>query len=312
MNKVLELHQIAAFRAVMSHGGITVAATALGRAQSVVTRHIQDLEAKIGFALFEREGRGITPTARGRLFHAEVERHLAGLERLTTIADAIREGAPAALDIASIPAFSSGLLPQAIARMAQTMPLHLRALGGEEVTSQVREHLCDIGFCSLPVLGPDLQVHWAVEVDCVAVLRADHPLAAQAQLPLEALRGQRLITTANPYRQRRHVDEALQAADLPRGTPLDTNTSFTAMAAVRAGLGIALIEPLSPTGSPVEGLVQRPLAVRLPFRYGVVSRTGFALPAHLQELITHVADVLQESVASCKVLPVARNDVRAA
>lgn len=314
MNQVLELHQIAAFRAVMSHGGITVAATALGRSQSVVTRHIQDLEAKVGFALFEREGRGITPTARGRLFHAEVERHLAGLERLTTIADAIRDGAPAALDIAAIPALSSGLLPQAIARMEciASIPLHLRALGGEEVTSQVREHLCDIGFCSLPVLGPDLQVHWAVEVDCVAVLRADHPLAAQARLPLEALRGQRLITTANPYRQRRHVDEALQAAGLSRGTPLDTNTSFTAMAAVRAGLGIALIEPLSPTGSPVEGLVQRPLAVRLPFRYGVVSRTGFALPAHLQELITHVAAVLQENVPSCKLLPVARNDVRAA
>lgn len=99
---------------MISHGGITVAATALGRAQSVVTRHSQDLEAKVGFALFEREGRGITATARGRLFHAEVERHLAGLECLTTIADAI--GAPAALDIASIPAFSSGLLPQAIAR----------------------------------------------------------------------------------------------------------------------------------------------------------------------------------------------------
>jgi len=313
MNNLLELHQIAAFRAVMSHGGITVAASALGRSQSVVTRHIQDLEAKIGFALFEREGRGVVPTARGRLFHAEVERHLAGLERLTAIAQAIREGAPAAFDIAAIPAFTSGVLPQAMARMAPiaSMPLHLRALGGEEVTAQVREHLCDIGFCSLPVLGPGLQVHWAVEVDCVAVLRADHPLAAQAQLPLEALRGERLITTANPYRQRRHVDDALQAAGVPRGTPLDTNTSFTAMAAVRAGLGIALIEPLSPTGSPVEGLVQRPLAQRLPFRYGVVTRSGFTLPAHLQELITHVADVLQQSVPSCSVLPVARNDLRA-
>ena len=306
-----DLHQISTFCAVMSHGGITAAAHSLGRAQSVVTRHIQDLEAKVGFPLFDREGRGVTPTERGRLFHVEVERHLAGLERLGALAEAIRIGAGASLDVASIPAFASGLLPLAISRMADVhqIPISLRALGGEEVTTHVRSRICDVGFCSLPVRGPDLQVHWAVEVDCVAVLREDDPLAAHEVLPLKALDGRRLITTANPYRQRRHVDEALHRAGLSRQTALDTNTSFSAIGAVRAGLGIALIEPLSPTGAPMRGLVQRAIDVPLPFRYGVITRTGFEMPAHLRELITHVAAVLQESVPSCVQLAVSKDDV---
>jgi DNA-binding transcriptional LysR family regulator len=309
-----DLNQIGAFCAVMVHGGITAAAQSLGRAQSAVTRLIQDLEAKLGFDLFDREGRGVAPTERGRLFYVEVERHLAGLERLGALAEAIRDGAPASLDVASIPAFASGLLPLAISRLShvQEMPISLRALGGEEVTAHVRGRICDVGFCSLPVRGPDLQVHWAVEVDCVAVLREEDPLAARELLPLSALHGRRLITTANPYRQRRHVDEALQSAGLSRQTPLDTNTSFSAIAAVRAGLGVALIEPLSPTGAPMRGLVQRPIDVSLPFRYGAITRAGFEVPAHLRELIAQVAATLQESVPSCAQLAVEKDDVMAA
>jgi DNA-binding transcriptional LysR family regulator len=313
MNLGFDIHQIGAFSAVMSHGGITMAAQRLGRAQSVVTRHIQELEAKLGFALFNREGRGVTPTERGRLFYVEVERHLAGLERLGVLAEAIRIGAKPALDVASIPAFASGLLTLAISRMAnvEAIPISLRALGGEEVATHVRSRTCDVGFCSLPVRGHDLQVQWAVEVDCVVVLREEDPLATHEILPIRALDGRRLITTANPYRQRRHVDEALRNAGLSRQTPLDTNTSFSAIAAVRAGLGIALIEPLSPTGAPMHGLVQRPIDVSLPFRYGVITRTGFEIPSHLQELISHVATVLQESIPSCVQSPISKDDVTA-
>ena len=230
------------------------------------------------------------------------------------LADAIRVGAHASLDIASIPAFAAGLLPLAIARLpdVEATPINLRALGGEEVAAQVRGRLSDLGFCSLPVRGAGLQVHWAIEVDCVAVLREEDPLAAHAVLPLKALDGRRLITTANPYRQRRHVDEALQGAGLSRRTPLDTNTSLSAMASVRAGLGIALIEPLSITGAPMHGLVQRPLDVALPFRYGVITRGGFELPAHLRELISHVAAVIREAIPSCVQMPAARDDVMGA
>ena len=74
-----DIRQLEAFAAVMSAGSVTGAARLLGRSQPAVTRLIQDLEADIGYALLHRSGPRISPTARGLLFHAEVERHLASL-----------------------------------------------------------------------------------------------------------------------------------------------------------------------------------------------------------------------------------------
>jgi DNA-binding transcriptional LysR family regulator len=298
MNKTLDLWQLDAFCAVMTTGGITTAAQLLGRSQPAVTRQIQELETTLGFALLERSGRGVTPTERGRKFYIEVERHLAGLQHLSERAGAIRVGAERTLDIAAIPAFAAGLISRAIARLPgiDRIPLHLRAVGGEEVVDLVLGRVCDLGLCSLPVRDSGLQVHRVFEADCVAVLRSDDPLAGLDVVPLQTLDGRRLITTANPYRQRRHVDEALRDVGLSRQTQLDTNTSFSAMGAVRAGLGVALLEPLTPAGAPLHDLVVRPIDVALPFRYGAISRIGVTLPQPMQDLVETLSTLLIEAV----------------
>lgn len=303
MNDPLDPRQLEAFCAVVAVGGVTAAAQMLGRSQPAVTRQIQELEAALGFALLERNGRGVAPTERGKMFHVEVERHLAGLQRLSDRAGAIRSGAAASLEIAAIPAFAAGLVSQAIARLpdAGDIATHLRAVGGEEVVDLVLTRISDLGLCSLPVRRAGLEIHWAVEADCVAVLRGDDPLAGEDVLPLQALAGRRLITTANPYRQRRHVDEALRAAGLSRQTPLDANTSFSAMGAVRAGLGVALIEPLTPTGAPVEGLVIRRIDVSLPFRYGAITRAGASPSTLLRNLIDLLPELLAEKLPGFRV-----------
>ncbi|WP_431285214.1 LysR family transcriptional regulator [Humitalea sp. 24SJ18S-53] len=294
MTDALDLRQLEAFGAVMASGSITAAAQLLGRSQPGVTRQIQELETALGFGLLDRSGRGVVPTERGRLFHVEVDRHLAGLQQLRDRAGAIRRGETPPLEIAAIPAFATGLLTQAIAALPgiEDTAINLRAVGGEEVVALLLSRISDLGLCSLPLRSPGFDIHWVAEVDCVAVLRADDPLAEHAVLPLRGLDGRRLITTANPYRQRRHVDEALRAAGLSRQVPLDTNTSFSALGAVRAGLGIALIEPLTPTGAPLEGLVMRPIDVALPFRYGAVTTTGRTLPPLLRDLIALMPGLL--------------------
>nr|WP_282960456.1 aldo/keto reductase [Burkholderia cenocepacia] len=52
----MELHQLEAFSAVMSAGSVTGAGELLGRSQPAVTRQIQELEADLGYALFDRHG----------------------------------------------------------------------------------------------------------------------------------------------------------------------------------------------------------------------------------------------------------------
>jgi DNA-binding transcriptional LysR family regulator len=321
MDDSLDLRQLEAFAAVISAGGITAAAQLLGRSQPTITRQMQDLEAQVGFPLLDRKGRRLVLTERGGLFHAEVERHLASLQHLRSRAVGILHGDTPALEIAAIPAFAAGLLTQAVARLpdAPGIRTHLQAVGGEEVVRLVLSRIADLGLCSLPLREPGLDVHFVVEVACVAVLRADDPLAQHTTLPLHLLADRRLITTANPYRLRRHVDDALRDAGLSRRQPLDTNTSFSAMGAVRAGLGIALIEPLTPTGAPVEGLVVRAIDQHLPFRYGAVTAAGRPVSALTLAVFAALRTVLAETVPGAVIsaatgdewLPAARPDAAA-
>ncbi|MEL6793378.1 MAG: LysR family transcriptional regulator, partial [Pseudomonadota bacterium] len=54
------------FLAVAEEGGLSQAARALGLTQPTVGRHIDQLEAALGGALFTRSRSGMTPTARAR------------------------------------------------------------------------------------------------------------------------------------------------------------------------------------------------------------------------------------------------------
>ena len=73
----MELSDLAIFQAVLQEGGITAAARRLHRVQSNITTRIKQLEDSLGVALFERDGRGVRPTAAAQVLAGYSERLLA-------------------------------------------------------------------------------------------------------------------------------------------------------------------------------------------------------------------------------------------
>ncbi|HEY1942317.1 MAG TPA: LysR family transcriptional regulator [Roseiarcus sp.] len=63
-----------AFEAVGSTGSMRAAAEALAVSPTVVSRHLDNLEKRLGVALIAPKGRSVTLTEAGRRFHAEVAR----------------------------------------------------------------------------------------------------------------------------------------------------------------------------------------------------------------------------------------------
>ena len=89
----MNLRQLDAFRATLRTGSVTEASRTLALSQPSVTRLIKDLERSVGFTLFVRNGRGITPTVEGRRFGDAVENLFTGTDRLKETAQAIRTSA---------------------------------------------------------------------------------------------------------------------------------------------------------------------------------------------------------------------------
>ena len=117
---MLNLRQIEAFRATLATGTVSGASRLLGVSQPSVTRLISDLEADLGFRLFMRHRRGMTPTDEARLFYADVERSFLGLKELESSAEEIRNHARSRFAFGVSPAAALELAPAVIAAFSKT------------------------------------------------------------------------------------------------------------------------------------------------------------------------------------------------
>jgi DNA-binding transcriptional LysR family regulator len=286
----MELRQLEAFAAVMSSGSMTGAARLLARSQPAVTRLVQELEAEVGHALFTRNGPRVTPTELGFLLHEDVDRLLSGLRQLPQRVEQIARGMQPRMLLAATSAMAVGLMPLALKQVQDRCgpaPVQLRSASPEQVVHAVLTGAAQLGATSLPLEHRGLQVQWIGELPCVAVLPAGDPLARRKQVPLAALARRRLITMSNPYRLRHRLDAELTRAGKPAlqaDALIETNSSVNAQALARAGLGVALMEPLTARGMPLDGVVVRALDVHIPFFFGVITLQSRQLSEPLQNL----------------------------
>jgi DNA-binding transcriptional LysR family regulator len=307
----MDLRQLEAFAAVISAGSITGAARLLGRSQPALTRLIQELEETLGFSVLHRSGPRVTPTDRGLRFHQEVEPVIAWLRHLRERAATIAADKPRSLEISAIASFAAGMLPAALQRLGpDALPeqVHIRAALAEQVVQSVATHVAEIGVTSLPVDHPALEIHWIGEAPCVAAVRADDPLACAETIPLAAMAGRRLITMANPFRWRRRVDTALEQCGVRPAAILDANTSNTALMAARAGLGIAILEPVIAYGMPLEGVAIRRLDAPISFFWGVVTPYGRPLTPLVEGLVNALEALARETLPGFVKHPPAMRD----
>jgi len=298
----MELRQLEAFAAVMSTGSVTAAGRLLGRSQPAVSRLVQELEAEIGYELFARNGPRVTPTEQGFLLFEDVEHALTGLQQIRRRAKEIEQGLRRPLRVVATTALAAGLVPQALARIEAGEPagaIQLRSAAPERVVHDVLCGAAHLGVTSLPLEHRGLQVHWIGQAACVAVLPASDPLARLDPVPLAALAGRQIVTMANPYRLRHRLDAAFANANLDSGSEgqaqamprmIETNSSLNAMMMVRAGLGVAVLEPVTAHGVPLQGVVTRALDTDIPFLFGVVTRQAAPTLPCADALMAALAD----------------------
>ncbi|MFO1217802.1 MAG: LysR family transcriptional regulator [Burkholderiaceae bacterium] len=113
---------VKSFLAVLDAGSLMGAARRIGAQQPTLSRHIAELEAQLQVPLFERTGRGVSPTA-AALAIADAARQMHGgaaaLQRALQRRAAATSG-PVRITTSEVAA--SWLLPQAIARLQAAEP----------------------------------------------------------------------------------------------------------------------------------------------------------------------------------------------
>jgi len=182
MTSGLNLRQLEAFRATMHAGTVVAAAGLLNVTQPAVSRLIAELERRIGFALFERRGRRLVPTAEAQQLYREIERLQLGVERVAQVAADIKLRRAGALRLAVLPALAQWFAPRVATRFLSTRPdvtLFIDSLPSRQIADLVAIHQYDLGVVERPAPRPALEIEPFEGIETVAVLPARHRLAAR-------------------------------------------------------------------------------------------------------------------------------------
>lgn len=289
----LSLRHIEIFWAVMTSGSVTGAADLLHTSQPTVSRELARLETLTGLTLFDRVRGRLQPTAQALMLFEEVQRSYFGLERIRNTAASIRQFQQGQLSIACLPAFSQSLLPDVCQRFLQTYPEVSLSIVPQE-SPLLEEWLSaqrhDIGLTEHDIAPPGTRIAPLLRADEVCVLPDGHPLLDKTALAPADLAGQNFVSLSatDPYRQQ--LDNLFSQAGIERRLVVETHSAASVCAMVRAGLGVAVVNPLTALDYAGHGLHIRRFTVSIPFTVSVVR------PEHRPSslLAEHFVDALQQ------------------
>ncbi|KJV27661.1 hypothetical protein VI06_13535 [Aquitalea magnusonii] len=288
----LELNELQAFLAVAEKSSFKAAAEALYLSQPALSRRIEKLEQSLQVRLLERTTRSVRLTEEGAHFLLHAQNVVDELEQAMSGLSERAERRSGVVSIASIPSVAQHLLPAALAGLAASYPaLCLRVFdeGAQEVLEQVLAGHADFGINFIGAEDPNIDFEPLLTERYLAVVRHDHPLAAQRRLRWEDLVGERLIGVSQRSGNRLLLDHHL--ASLPQRPRIHYEASHLqgAYGMAEAGLGVLVVPELSLTPAYRHQLTGIALTdPQISRTLGLITRSGYqpgAAAEHLRSLL---------------------------
>jgi LysR family carnitine catabolism transcriptional activator len=288
----LTLRQLEILVAAADAPTFSEAAQNLGISQPSLSEAIRRMEGELGAAMFDRNTRSVALTADGRHTVA-VAREVVREFRLGlgSIADRSR-ARRVRVTIAALPSVACAVLPAALRSFLQQHPgaeIALNDVLHERAIALVRDGIVDLAVTVRPasldmlefaVLGADV-LH--------LVCRRDHALAARRKLEWRDFAGEPFVALARTTSVRLLAEAAFVHAGLGLDPAYEVEQIPTAVALVKAGLGVTALPGLTLSMVQVTGLVARPIGGP-PMRrqIGVATLAGRTISPVAQSLVAHL------------------------
>lgn len=146
----MELRQLRYFIAVADYKSVRLASEHLHITQPAVSRQIQDMEAELGFKLFDRSPRGLTLTPAGQSYLRDARKIMVLLESAASSAQRLAVGLAGQLRLGFVEnAGWDGLLPKLFRKFQSEVPavkLELSTLNSPEQLQGISDGTLDGGF----------------------------------------------------------------------------------------------------------------------------------------------------------------------
>lgn len=215
----IQLDDIDYFLAVAEEGQVRKAAQRLGISQPAVTKALQRLEKELGFELFERSVKGMTPTRVADQFRQRTSALRGALRDAVKEATDLHLGALGLLRVGVSPLYTQKLFVPAFVQLHRQRPAAMVCASvhlNDELWRLLRQGELDLTISSLPALVPDdFRTIELMQDDLCMVVRTGHPLLVRRRLKFADLAQVQWMLPGPDVAARRHVEALLAQSGLP-------------------------------------------------------------------------------------------------
>jgi DNA-binding transcriptional LysR family regulator len=241
----MEMFHLRTFHAVADALNFTRAAERLNLTQSAVSQHIKSLESELGEPLFIRMKRGVKLSDAGKLAVEYVDRILDDAKALQ---QRLSGGETAPTGRVRVAAATQAFVHLFAPLFEEFMGAHAgieltfrTTANTEQTVSDILNGSVDVGFASLPVYSPTLQVTELFEDELVLVVGRNHRLGKSTAVNVEDIQEERLILFERGASIRRATDQFFSRVAVKPTLALESNDADFIKIMVEHGVGISLL-----------------------------------------------------------------------
>ena len=296
----MNLHQFRFVQeAVRRNLNLTETARALHTSQPGVSKAIIELEEELGVEIFARHGKRLKRvTEPGNHVLKSIEVIMREVGNLRRIGEQFSAQDSGTLSIATTHTQARYVLPQPVAKLRDTFPnvnVSLHQGSPDQVARMVIDEVAEIGIATESLTQySELMTLPCYEWQHMLVLPIAHPLAGKANITLEDLAAEPLITYHPSFTGRTKIDQAFAAKRLQPRIALEAIDSDVIKTYVRLGLGVGIVAEMAIKD---DGTNNDLLAIPAGLLFGVnVARVAFKRSAYLRNFVYTFAGLLSEKL----------------
>jgi LysR family transcriptional regulator, low CO2-responsive transcriptional regulator len=246
------LRQLQVFAEVVRCGGsVTHAAARLYVSQPSVSDTLRALEKSLGAKMFAGRGKARALTPAGETYWEYTRRVL---ELLDEAAQAVADSGDrprGRLSIVAVPTAGEYLVPDVLRAFVDAYPevtVTLMVANRADATESLREGVADLAIMGRPPAGLSAENRRFGENRLLLLCGPDHPLA-DTKPSFDALAATPFLLREQGSGTRAAIEELFNAADLELRQTMVLGSNLAVLAAVREGLGIAVVPEIAAADS---------------------------------------------------------------
>jgi DNA-binding transcriptional LysR family regulator len=238
LNSFLVFHKVAKFRS------FSRAAEELFISQPAVSKHIRELEQKIGMGLIRRGRGGFDLTEAGEILFKHTHKISSHLLEIDNALGNLKKDHHGVLKIGTTESYSKCLMPKLLSGFQTSHPsikITLEVGNSEEIEKSLLDYKNDLGLIGAVKASSKFELVPFLREELVLIVSPNHPLGKRKAVSLKEIEGYPFIIRAKGSTTRRILSHAFEELDIHPSLLVEAGSSEFIKQWVSEGKGVSVI-----------------------------------------------------------------------